>query len=220
MKAQKLSSLSKSVCECISVFTPPKTILFSLCLRVPREKRQSVHTLTSSSSKQPGKDLLTPPPLVLSLSYSFPTHIFHFLLSPHRRCRGPARSPSRPALSGPKVPGQLGTSACPRPFSLLLPPLPPEIPSPPLRQRTPSGAAPSSRSSRAPELLRPRRTGRARRRRGPGLGPGLGPPGGTGSSQREGEATARGDTIGCLPGAAAEPSACACRTPWPARSRI
>ncbi|XP_041281209.1 WAS/WASL-interacting protein family member 3-like [Onychostruthus taczanowskii] len=157
-------------------------------------KRQSVRTFTSSSSKQPGKDLvLTPPPLVLCLSDSFPTHISHFFLPPHRhaarlepsRCRGAARSPPRPALSGREVPGQLRKSPWPRPFPLLVPPLPPEIPSPPLKECTLSGAvrAPPApllcggcpgRGVRAAEPLRPSRTGRARRRRGPGLGDGLG----------------------------------------------
>lgn len=100
-------------------------------------------------------------------------------LPPDSSRLAPAHNPSRPTLSGPKVPGQLRPSPWPRPFPLLVPPLPPEIPSPPLKECALSGAdraaapaAPLPCGGCPAELQRPSRTGCARRRRGLGLGPG------------------------------------------------
>lgn len=74
---------------------PQRPFSFTFAPEFPR-KRQPVHTFTWSSTKQLGKALvLTAPPLVLSLSYSFPTHISHFFLHPARRWR-PLRAVSLP----------------------------------------------------------------------------------------------------------------------------
>lgn len=123
-------------------------------------KRQSVHPFTSSSSKQLGEDLvLTPPPLVLSLSYSFPTHVSHFFLHPYRR-RRPLRAVSlsrprpQPISPGPQSPW----AAVNEPVA---PPLPPAYSTIASRNSiSPSegvyaeGGRPGSRTTRAASVRR------------------------------------------------------------------
>lgn len=140
--------VSKGTCMCISVPVLPETALLSPCLGAPpgRDKQRLLWRHRPSS---PGKNRYLPLLASLCLSRIPPRPPSPTPSSPFpapaprpasRRLAPAAPHHARPSQASPAQGSCEQASA--RPFSLPLPPLPPEITSAPLKKkRTPSGAA-------------------------------------------------------------------------------